>query len=93
MTDTFVSPVVKWRPDGQVTDYSVVGLDHLDGVKVSTIWLGLDHSFGGERPVIFETLIFGGEWDGDLRRYSTYAEALGGHAQAVNNVHRGRAPW
>lgn len=26
--------------------------------KVSTVWLGLDHSFGGRMPLTWETLVF-----------------------------------
>ena len=53
-----------------------------DGIRVSTIFLGLDHSFGGGEPVLFETMIFGGEHDQDLWRYKTWEEAVDGHATA-----------
>jgi len=58
-----------------------------DGKWISTVWLGLDHSFGGGPPLIFETMVFesndatGG--DLDCARYSTEAEALAGHARMV----------
>jgi hypothetical protein len=32
-----------------------------DGKWVSTVWLGLDHSFGGGERQIFETMVFSGE--------------------------------
>ena len=52
--------------------------------EVSTVWLGLDHSFMEDSPpLIFETMIFGGEWDTECWRYSTEAEALEGHQEAV----------
>jgi len=47
-------------------------------VEVSTVFLGLDHSFGG-RPMLFETMIFGGPLDGYQERYSTWSEAEAGH--------------
>lgn len=52
---------------------------------VSTVWLGLDHSFGDGAPVIFETMVFGeGSWtDQDCQRYSTELEARIGHAEQV----------
>jgi len=28
------------------------------GERLSTVWLGMDHSFGGGRPLIFETMLF-----------------------------------
>jgi hypothetical protein len=42
-------------------------------VKVSTVFLGLDHRFGDEdRPILFETMIFGGEHDQFQERYDTW---------------------
>jgi hypothetical protein len=52
-------------------------------VEVSTVFLGLDHSFGRGRPLIYETMIFGGKYDDYQDRYSTKEEAVAGHAQAM----------
>ena len=55
-----------------------------DGVEVSTVWLGLDYGFGHTaRPLVYETVIFGGPLEGRGARYATREEALAGHAQAV----------
>ena len=65
-----------------------------DTVEVSTVWLGLNHSFIREYPLtIFETLIFGGLYDGDIQRYGTEEQALAGHLHAVNEMRQGRSPW
>jgi hypothetical protein len=56
-------------------------------VKVSTVWLGLDHNFMGGRPKIFETMIFGGKLHLECWRYSTEEEALAGHDDAVKLLH------
>jgi hypothetical protein len=32
-----------------------------NGIRVSTVWLGLDHSFGGVAPLIFESMAFAAE--------------------------------
>ena len=64
-------------------EYRVVQLDEFDDVRVSTVWLGIDHSHGEGPPLIFETMIFGGPHDGYQARYSTEAEARAGHAVAV----------
>ena len=53
-----------------------------DGVRVSTIFLGIDHSLGGGPPLLFETMIFGGEHDQDQWRHATYDEAEKGHKLA-----------
>lgn len=70
-------------PDGRRVALAEVG-----GVRVSTVWLGLDHSVwlpGDERPpLIFETMLFGPEpFDSQQRRFSTEAAALAFHDQAV----------
>jgi hypothetical protein len=60
-----------------------VAFSEKDGVKVSTVFLGLDHRFGDSGPpLIFETMIFGGEHDQYQERYSTWEEAEAGHKVA-----------
>ena len=56
------------------------------GKWVSTVWLGLNHSHGGGPPLIFETMVFDVDKDGEINwseidadRYSTEEEALKGH--------------
>ena len=63
-----------------------VARDIIGKTKVSTVFLGLDHSFGGGPPVLFETMIFGGEHDEDMWRYNTWEQAETGHAKAVQLV-------
>ena len=47
--------------------------------NVSTVFLGLDHSYTGP-PAIFETMVFGNnKFDQYLRRYATWEEAEQGH--------------
>lgn len=58
-------------------------------VKVSTIFLVLDHAWGGSTPMLYETMIFGGEHDSDCWRYATRDAALAGHARAVAMVNEG----
>lgn len=57
-----------------------------DGTWVSTVWLGMDHGFGGGPPLIFETMVFpsmDNMQDKDCERYSTEAEAIAGHKAMV----------
>lgn len=54
-----------------------------NGVEVSTVFLGIDHQFGGGDPLLFETMIFGGERDSFQYRYSTWDEALKAHETIV----------
>lgn len=71
----------------QRKDPKRVALDVLPGdVRISTVWLGLDHGWGEGLPVIFETLVFGGPLDGEMERYTSEARALAGHATMVERV-------
>ncbi len=47
-------------------------------ILLSTVFLGVDHSFIGE-PVLFETMIFGGKHDGRQWRYTTFDDAIANH--------------
>lgn len=55
-------------------------------VRVSTVFLGLDHAFAGGPPALFETMVFGGPLDQDGERYSTWAEAEAGHERWVERA-------
>jgi hypothetical protein len=43
-----------WDPE-----YRRVAQDRVGGVFVSTVFLPIDHSFGGGPPILFETMVFG----------------------------------
>lgn len=84
-----------WRTGEQVG--KSVAKTKVGDVEVSTVFLSIDHSFGGGRPLVFETMVFGGEHDQWQDRYSTWDEAVKGHENAVKMVkgektdHRGRS--
>ena len=64
-----------------------VALDEENGVRVSTVFLGLNHRYFGEGPpIVFETMIFGGRHDQWQERWSTWSEAEAGHARALAMV-------
>ena len=52
------------------------------GVCVSTVYLGSDHSYDDGPPVLWETMIFGGEHDEACMRYRSHREAMRGHQYA-----------
>ena len=57
-----------------------------NGKWISTVWIGLDHSFGPGPPLIFETMVFSklaGEGGLDSERYSTEEQAIAGHEAMV----------
>ena len=57
--------------------------DSIGDARVSTVFLGLDHNLGGDRVELFETMIFGGDRDGECHRYATWDDALTGHRLVV----------
>ena len=76
-----------------------------DGAWVSTVFLGIDHGWGGGTPLVFESMAFtcehekhiafGREVDGvgeelDQERYCTYDQALRGHERMVEKWAKAR---
>lgn len=63
----------------------IIGKTDIDGLTVSTVWLGMRHGTDDdENPYIFETIVFNaiGE-DVFMTRYTTLQEAMEGHIAAV----------
>jgi hypothetical protein len=59
----------------------------VDGKRVSTVFIGLDHQFGDGDPLIFETMIFGDDNDGEYQtRCATWEEAEEMHRVAVASL-------
>lgn len=60
-----------------------IALTASHGIRVSTVWLGLDHAFDfGRRPhvpIIFETMVFGIDNNDNMWRYATLHDARKGH--------------
>jgi hypothetical protein len=73
--------VIAWSLWFETADRHVAqDADEATGVRVSTVFLGLDHQWKhGAPPLLWETLIFGGARDGETYRYSSRAAALDGH--------------
>lgn len=67
-----------------------VALTEMGAVRVSTVFLGLDHNWGGGPPLVFETMVFGSEVGDELdqyqERYPTLESAMAGHERAVAAV-------
>lgn len=61
----------------------VIKQTRVDGILVSTVFLGLDHNFGGGQPICFEGMIFGGPHDQYQERYYTIEQARLAHPELV----------
>lgn len=75
-------------------DNRIVKQENIGTCAVSTICLGLDHSFGNGEPIVFETMVF---VDGEsevalapgfesMARCSTYEQALAQHERIAGEV-------
>lgn len=52
--------------------------------RISTVFLGIDHAFGGGVPQLFETMVFSADNESrDCERYATWDEAEAGHVAMV----------
>lgn len=83
-----VGSLEEWAQHFEAMDRHVA-VDEIGDVTVSTAFLGLDHNhFGGGPPLLFETMIFGGEHDQYQVRCSTWDEAVAQHNEAVALVRK-----
>lgn len=73
--------------EARIVDRTEVG-----DAEVSTVFLGLNHAHFNGPPLLFETMIFGGEWDSYQWRYTLRAEAERGHAAIVAKLRAGEEP-
>lgn len=79
--------VIKWAEWFEKNqDKKIVAKTSVDNSSISTVFLGLNHRFGVGRPLIFETMVFGGPLDGEMARYSTWKEAEAGHEAMIVKV-------
>ena len=81
-TPKLIDDFIKWAEWFVKADRKVVKTK-IGEVEVSTVFLGLDHSFGGGTPLLFETMIFGGKHNHYQERYATWEGAEAGHRRAV----------
>lgn len=56
--------------------------------RISTVFLGLDHSFSADsdEPILFETMAFNGPLDQEQERCSTWEQAVTMHEKMVERV-------
>ncbi len=81
------SDLMKWVRWFEKDSNRRVALTKIGEVEVSTIFLGLDYQFGDGTPILWETMVFGGEHDGDQDRCSgTWEDAEYMHAKMVKSI-------
>jgi hypothetical protein len=65
-------------------------LDPAPLITVSTFWLGVNHNWRDDEPLIYETLIIGGGYEATGMRYPTEKQAREGHRRVVDELRAGR---
>jgi len=80
--------MMKWAIWYEDAKERIIAKTELDGVLISTIFLGLDHNFSENGPpVLWETMVFGGPLNRDASRCAgsrEQAEAM--HQEFVERV-------
>jgi hypothetical protein len=74
--------LMEWARWFETSDRRVAH-DEIGDVRVSTVFLGLNHRFGPGSPLLFETMIFGGPHDQYQERCTFWDDAVKQHAEAV----------
>ncbi|NKB81206.1 MAG: hypothetical protein GKS05_04815 [Nitrospirales bacterium] len=64
----------------------VVSKTQVADIEVSTVFLGIDHQFFDGPPLLFETMVFGGDLDQTCLRCSTWDEAVAQHEVILSEV-------
>lgn len=63
-----------------------VAYEEIGDSGISTVFLGIDHSFDGGPPLLFETMVFGGNLDQEMTRCTTWEEAEAMHRAMCERV-------
>ena len=79
-----ITEAADWLEEG--SDRRTVKRDEIGDILVSTVFLGLDHAWDSNVPVLWETMIFGGEHDQYQDRYTSHKDALEGHEKALTLI-------
>jgi hypothetical protein len=81
-----IDDIITWAKQYE-TSNRIVAQSEIAGIHISTVFFGLNRNFSGEgEPILFETMIFGGKYNGYTGRYSTWDEAEEGHRKACELV-------
>ena len=67
-------------------DKRQVACDQVGDARISTVFLCIDHGHGSKKPVLFETMVFGGKHNDYTRRYRTWDEAVQGHKDVIDMI-------
>ena len=75
----FEPDLIKWAKWIE-SEKRTVANETVGDSKISTVFLGIDHAFDGGPPVLWETMVFGGELD-------QHQERCGGSQPQAQKMH------
>lgn len=81
---------LEWYGKHHFADFAknVVARSKVGDADISTVFLGINHQFGDGPPLLFETLVSGGEYDEEMERCSTWDQAVAQHARWCDKIKR-----
>ncbi len=84
----YCKALLLWAEFMKKADVRTVAKTRIKEVEISTVFLGLDHNYLSPDgpPILYETMVFGGEHDQDMERYATREEAEAGHKRMVEKL-------
>jgi hypothetical protein len=86
-TPVLCEDILEWdKKQGAAVSKRIVAQVSRGDILVSTVFLGIDHGWNTERPILFETMVFGGKHDQYQDRYCTWDEAEAGHWKTCERV-------
>jgi hypothetical protein len=75
----------KWMKENE--KQKAVAKTTIGGADISTVFLGLDHSWDGGKPLLWETMVFSNEINDQYQeRYTSIRNAIIGHSKIVEAV-------
>lgn len=99
-----ISDTLEWAKWFENYDNRHLASDHINGYRVSTVFLAIDNTIGRMVPLLFETMIFSDtettespilhtkfpkSLENYTRRYATWDEAIAGHQEALTLIREG----
>lgn len=63
-----------------------VGFTSINGIEISTAFIGINCSLFSEKPLVFETLIFYPKTSKISGRYASWSDAIEGHKKTCKQI-------
>lgn len=79
----------QWMEEAHKKGSRIVAKTEIVDIRVSTVFLGIDHAFNPDKPILFKTMVFGSKKYEDFQQiYHTWDEAKKGHEQILQAIRK-----